>query len=64
MKILIIVVLWTHKLLTNITTQIMSIVQYENYLVHGLEYSACLFIYGLFEKDVSSSDYVVSNGSK
>jgi hypothetical protein len=63
MKILIIVV-WAHKLLTNVTTQIMGIVQFENYLVHSLEYTACLFIYGLFEKDVSSSDYVVSNGSK
>jgi hypothetical protein len=37
----------------------MGTVKYENYLVHSLEYSASLFIYGLFEKDVSSSDYVV-----
>jgi hypothetical protein len=63
LKVLISVV-WAYKLLTNVTTQIMGTVQYENYVVHSLEYSACLFIYGLSEKDVSSSDNVVSNVSK
>jgi hypothetical protein len=63
MKILIILV-WAHKLLTNVTTQIMGTLQYESFLVYSLEYSACIFIYGLFKNDVSSSDYVVSNGSK